>query len=622
MKRPFWFCIVLFSLLLSVTVNGQDLHPNVDNTVYQKAIEDELTIYGGSRYLYDNADGYQRMIQNYAQRRLSNGLSDTERDITNTDDSIYTESTMDISSLSINDQDETTIAISRLNPKIIVVGANDVGAGSSGGMVTSGMPVYSTVDAGKSWKTLRIPRPTSSYAAYGDPIIATGDSGFFYYSYLVAKQDGSKQMNLLVAFSHDGIKWTNGTLVIPDDSIRGAEDKESLWVDNSKSSPHLGRVYITWLHLGGDTFGDDAGARISWSDDRCKTWSTPKHLTDSVVRFSELRTGKNGEVFVSFSVSDYGNQTLQHRLLVSGDGGNSFLTRNLSNFIQYPRRYDHYPSLKGSFGIRAYPYITQDVDLKTNRIHLVYGSRSASLVDSPYAVLYYINSTDLGNTWTNPLALGLSNPQYNALGHDRFCPWISVDQKTGEAYCSYYSSERDPDNILIAAFRTKLSNDLRDFPSPLEDSDFDPTLLIKAQGIPFIGDYQGSDSYDSVYAAAWTEGKGSTDGDVFVYIETPNHPASGVKVVVHSSNIWLSNPSPNPSRGGMISFSYYLPHESIMEIAIYDISGVKLKTLMQAKSESGTYTKEFIIGDLPSGAYILRLSSSEGSIQKNVIVTK
>ena len=621
LKGPqLWVLIFLSMIAISRASYAQGTYPDIGGAAYKAAIEDELTKYGGSRYLYDHADAYQRLVQFHALKKMGYDLTLPETQLQTIPESTLDDTTMDITSKNRGDQNETTIAISRANPQIIVAGANDLP-----NMVSGGMPVYYTTSSGKTWSVTHVQKLSSSYETLGDPAIVAGDSGYFYYAYL-AGSSNQYEDNLVVATSKDGQHWTNGGYIVPQDSISGFEDKENICIDNNPSSPHYGRVYVVWVHFNG-MLADGGAGKISWSDDRCKSWSTPQDFMDSIIMFSEVRVGSGGEVFLSFSLPPDQNEFGHHYFLVSRDGGNSFRRINFSDFSLYPpRASDYRPSLKGDAGFRAYPYIAHDVDLRTNQIHLVYGTWYNDNINLPAAALYYISSTDLGKTWTNPLAVGISNPEFNTLDHDRFCPWVSVNQKTGDAYCMYYSSERDSNNALISSYRAKLTGGMKEFPQPLEQSDFDPILLTKTQGVPFIGDYQGSDTYDSVYAASWTEGRGvGNDGDVFVFIESPHHQpgvTGGVPVVIQSAKIWLSAPSPNPARTELINFSYYLPHEAIAEIALYTEGGVKIKTFAQEKLETGTYSEKYSLAGLPSGAYILRLSTPYGSAEKNVVIMK
>ena len=625
MKHPFRLSLVFTIIIISSGLRAQSMPQEITPGIYKAAIEAELTIYGGSRYLYEHADAYERLIQYRALKRLGCDFALDETGIPEfpEDSPGFTSISKDIYKNS-GDQDETTIAISRNNKQVIVAGANDLP-----GMINNGMPAYYSTNGGESWSTVRVPKvisptPGISYITLGDPSIASGDSGYFYYAYLTGPSDGSNLDNLVIASSKDGKKWINGGLVIPEADMSGFEDKENIWVDNSHSSPHYGRIYLSWVHFN-DLTGQEGGAgMISWSDDRGKTWSSPVNVVDAIVKFSEIRTGKNGEVFLSFSIED-SQESGQHYFFVSTDGGSSFTQNIISDYILYPKNQNYRPSLKGYQGFRVYPYIAHDIDLASNRIHLVYGSWIDKGIGAQEAGLFYVSSIDLGKTWTKPLTLGMSNPAFNSPGFDRFCPWVSVDQKTGITQCFYYSSERDPDNLLISAYRTKLTPDLKDFPTSLEAADFDPTLVTKSNNIPFIGDYTGSDSWDSVYASAWTEVRSSisTDGDVFVFIEKPYSPAgnTGVPMVIRSANLWLAAPSPNPSRSATIRVSYYLPRDAASEIALYSSTGVKIKTLAEEKTGSGTYTTAYSLAGIPSGTYILRLSTQYGSVERNLVIT-
>jgi hypothetical protein len=609
--------------MLVITISGvsfsQDRYPAIGTVTYKAAIEDEFTKFGASRYLYEHADAYQRLVQFHALNKMGYDLMTPQSELQDETETLFNDTTVDVSKKGSSDQEETTIAISRLNPNIIVAGANDVP-----GMISSGMPAYYTTDGGKNWAVARVPKLNSSSETLGDPAIVAGDSGYFYYAYLAAGSS-SNEDNLVVASSKDGRIWKNGGYIVPQDEIAGFEDKENICVDNSPTSPYYGRVYVAWAHFNGFSAAEGGIGKIAWSDDRGKTWSPIVDFIDSLIMFTEIRLGNKGEILLSFSIPDDDRAQGKHFFLVSSDGGKTFQKRVIANFMQYPlRSQDSRPSLKGDYGFRAFPYIAHDIDLKSNLIHLVYGSWYNDTIHTPAASLYYISSHDLGKTWTKPLAVGISNPQFNTLDHDRFSPWVSVNQKTGDAYCSYYSSERDTNNELISAYRTKLTGGLKEYPHPLEDSDFDPTLITKTQGIAFIGDYQGSDSYDSVFASSWTEGKGDNDGDVFVFIQSPNHPAgsTGVPVVIHSSNIWLSAPFPNPVSANDISFSYYLPNDAIAEIALYSIAGEKVKTFVAQRSETGTHSEKYPLEGLNSGTYILRVSTPYGSAERNIVVVK
>ncbi|MFI5264608.1 MAG: hypothetical protein ACHQM6_08845, partial [Candidatus Kapaibacterium sp.] len=212
----------LFICTISDAVHSQSKYPAITPTAYKTAIEAEFTTYGASRYLYDNADAYQRLIQIHALTRLGYDFATAETGSQNAPEGILQDTSLDVSSKGTSDQEETTIAVSRVNSLNIVAGSNDYPA-----MVSSGMPAYYTLDGGKTWSVARMPKLASSSEILGDPAIVASDSGYFYYAYLAAGSN-SNEDNVMVASSKDGRVWKNGAYVIPQGQVGGFEDKENI----------------------------------------------------------------------------------------------------------------------------------------------------------------------------------------------------------------------------------------------------------------------------------------------------------------------------------------------------------------------------------------------------------
>jgi hypothetical protein len=626
MKMKFYSLIIFFLVILIVNAYGQSVEIAPGKTVFKEAMERELAKSFRDRYLYQHADAFERIIQLRALKSLGYDLTRSKEDFSTPQDLIETFDTVADAGKNAADQNETTTAINRKNPKIIIAGAND------SRMYNSGMPSYTSSDEGKSWRTYYVPTPKNSDfpIPLGDPSMVADDSGYFYYVYLSGSTVSSSD-NLMVATSKDGKVWKNGQFIVSSGNTGGFEDKEHITIDRSTTSPYYGRVYVVWMHFEDPSSGEVGGARIAWSDDRGLSWSDVVNITDNgLIEFAEVKTGKNGEVVVTFTIPD-GAGAGSHAIYVSKNGGKNFTGSSFADYTDYPVISDVQRSgLKGDYGFRCLPYIAQDIDLKTNQIHLVYGSYEGGDAIGFAAVLYYVSSMDFGKTWSKPKAVGIADPSHAGLTVDRFCPWVSVNQKTGDAYAVYYSSEDDrEDNILVSAYRTKLSGGMTEYQHFIGDRSFDPTEVAAVSGqAPFLGDYIGSDCYDTVYAAAWTENRlNYNDGDVYVFTSYPKHatgPAKGVEqpLVLNSKNLWLSAPNPNPVSGGFMNFSYYLPRDADLEISLSNSAGITIKTYLSERVETGTYTKEYSVRDIPSGVYTLHLSTSFGSVERKVIIVK
>ncbi|HET9137086.1 MAG TPA: T9SS type A sorting domain-containing protein [Candidatus Kapabacteria bacterium] len=584
-------------------------------------IKHELASNPNKKKLAQVCDSYERRLLLEASAALKIPLSDLAGEpmdeIMEASQPADTGVSLNVSKNPSRCQNETSIAICRTNPAIIIAGANDARTF----LDAKGQPVFVTTNSGKTWATVFIP-VHANYTSAGDPVLVSGPDGKLYYAYLLSAVDGTS--NIIVASSTDGRIWKNGNPVAkdaPPDGIRYIEDKEQMCVDQNPASPHYGRLYLVWIRFEIDETVFEITAqtlRVTFSDDNGKTWSTPTIIAEGACQFSSIHTGKNGELFISFSLQ----LPNEHHLYTSTDGGNSFTPHTVGTFTDYPPNVDGRDALKGDFGFRCFPYTSFDVDQKTNKIYFVYGD----YYSETEAALHYLTSTDLGATWKpeHLIGYGTSSPE---LGdpHDRFCPWVTFNQKTGDALLTYYSSERTDDNLEISAFRTRLNGPVTESPKPLELTDFDPTTMQFVAGqseTAFIGDYIGSDVTDTVYAAAWARSNGSaTDGEVYVYVGMPNHPASAVgPSIVKSDRLRLASVFPNPSTGTDIHFNYYAPEATHASLVLYSTDGKKVATIWNGELIEGSSIETASLKNIAAGAYILSLETSEARDEIKVVV--
>ena len=190
----------------------------------------------------------------------------------------------------------------------------------------------------------------------------------------------------------------------------------------------------------------------------------------------------------------------------------------------------------------------------------------------------------------------------------------------------YYSSEHDPNNILTAAYRMRLTEGMSDYPEQMH-STFDPTVVESSPNqLPFIGDYNGSDAYDSVYVGTWTENRPAfTDGEVYAFVSYPKQGSSnsvGKSSIVHGNSFVLSSAFPNPVKEKKFSVSYYLPQSSQVYFEIYNDVGMKVSPSDKGTLEAGAYSKEFDISGLGDGAYTLRMITSGSSSECRFAITR
>lgn len=92
-----------------------------------------------------------------------------------------------------------------------------------------------------------------------------------------------------------------------------------------------------------------------------------------------------------------------------------------------------------------------------------------------------------------------------------------------------------------------------------------------------------------------------------------------VDVIPDKFELFQNYPNPfNPST----KIRYQLPQAGLVSIKIYDLLGAEVKELVNELKEAGTYEVEFASENLPSAAYIYRLTTEGFSETKKMILLK
>ncbi len=78
---------------------------------------------------------------------------------------------------------------------------------------------------------------------------------------------------------------------------------------------------------------------------------------------------------------------------------------------------------------------------------------------------------------------------------------------------------------------------------------------------------------------------------------------------------------PNPSTGGA-TVSFDLPRASRVQLAVYDVGGRLVRTLLDKSMHAGRQAARWDAGTTPSGVYILRLRADGQSIERKVVIEK
>jgi hypothetical protein len=432
-------------------------------------------------------------------------------------------------------QNETAVAYNVINPKVAVAAANDY--------VSGGVVVMRTSDSGRHWASTRISPQfagTRDFCSGGDPGVAYSrrDRAFYISQLCFFRALPFSEVQVYKSVDN-GQTWTPGrqaALAASNfDYATGAvdvsifNDKELIAVDNTPSSPHYGRIYVTYtkFHIQPNGFSDYCPLQLSYTDTipttnpALSTWSHTAIQPDnpggdgtgsSANQFSDPVVEKNGTLDVGF-VSENCNDSFDPHLLFqrSTDGGQTFLPSAVQ--IDKPGQYADFQDAANDdtlppTAFRAPNTPSLAYSPRTNRLLFVYQNNINRPISQ--ADISYQTSSDGGLHWSNSRFLSTASGQ--PARNDQFFPWAAADQ-AGRFYVIWFDRRRDPANVRINTWQAVSRNDAASFTSAkISTRDWDPNQGFFTSGA-FIGDYNGlAASTDAVYAV-WTDGRNSAIGE-------------------------------------------------------------------------------------------------------------
>ena len=447
-------------------------------------------------------------------------------------------------------QNETAVAYNVTHPDIAVAAANDY--------VSGGVVVMRTSDGGRKWLSTRISPQfggTRDFCSGGDPGVAySRKESAFYISQLCFFRALPYSEVQVYKSVDNGQTWTPGrqaaraatnydyALRAVDESI--FNDKELITVDNTPSSPHYGRIYVTYtkFHLQPDGFSDYCPIQLSYTDaipttnPVLSTWSHTAIQPDqpggngtgsSANQFSDPVVENNGTLDVGF-VSENCNDSVDPHLLFqkSTNGGQTFLPVAVQ--IDKSGQYADFMDGAGSdtlppTSFRAPNTTSLAYSATTGTLLYVYQNninRATSKAD-----ISYQTSTNGGLTWSDSKFLS-TDSSGNPAANDQFFPWAAADE-SGRFYVIWFDRRLDPANRRINTWQAVSQNDTSSFSSSsISSQDWNPDDGFFTSGA-FIGDYNGLAASTGVVYAVWTDGRASAraetglgETDIFTILQT------------------------------------------------------------------------------------------------------
>jgi hypothetical protein len=441
-------------------------------------------------------------------------------------------------------QDEPSIAESLDDPMNAVAASNDyTGDGFWIGYSTNG---------GQTWKSQwKDPKFSSDGGRCfaSDPSVAYSLRDHAFYLSTLCYFATTPASEVQVWKSVDGgATWSSSlkpALVVTNHASDGSidasvfYDKELMAVDNTASSSHFGRIYVTYtkFHMTGGSYArsDYCPVQAAYTDaiptgnPAASVWGhTPivqdapgaKGVGASANQFSTPVVDDRGGLDVGF-VSEDCNTSIDRAIFFarSTNGGGSFgpIVRvdQPGWFADNPNANDNLP---GKGDVRFPNTLSLAFDATRHRLALIYQNNVHRTVSG--ADISLQTSDDWGGAWSAPRTISVT-PSGKAAPRDQFFPAIGVDA-SGRWFAIWQDTRLDPANHLISTFQGESTDGGLTWTNRLiSTASFDARKSFFSCGC-FIGDYNQIAVSDEVVLPAWTDGR-----------DSPPKPAA-------DSNVWTN----------------------------------------------------------------------------------
>ncbi len=444
------------------------------------------------------------------------------------------------------------VVINPTNPKnVVVVSRND-------------QPDYFchvnySFDGGATWAASTGTGPT-----FPDPPIPAGKSGGTCWSpgvafdasgnvYVVAQDrpsGGGSPQTVIVWKSTNGGMTFGAPVTIPASTTSGFSVQSDIAVDTNPSSPHFGRIYVSWHEFPNN---QNIYVQLVHSDDGGSTWSAATNqklpgLTGVTESLAELAVAPDGTVYdlfkggspfgsggtncagIGFGTIPPGGTDCPIMILRSSDGGVSFDGNPVTVGVA------HYAD--DAVGEEPSIVVTPSGTILVATTALP-SPPAAGCTASLQAVVY--RSTDRGQTWSAPQQL---NDASCSSGDSHRDPRLSV-APNGRIDAAFYDNRFDPSHNRFDVEYTNSTDDGLTFGpnTRVSDTSFDGMFLFT----PLAAGFQTRD-YDTVTGLVSTN-----TGVIAAWGDTRNNPLNSSDVF--SARIGLVAPQQVPANVSAPSIS-------------------------------------------------------------------
>jgi hypothetical protein len=403
---------------------------------------------------------------------------------------------------------EPSVAQSKANPSFMVVAAQEYQDNS--GCADSHAWAFTSHDAGQHWQATLLPglqQPASGDVAVTfDPVRQV-----FVYSFLEFSRTNAAVGRVGVETSVDGLTWGQDT-TLASDSATIVLDKDAITVDQNPTSPHFGRVVVTWTEFAPtglssfvDAFSDSGGSSWTGASDMI-------NITNECGNGTSPAFDAHGNVMTAWWSCDASPDQLKEEL--STDGGASWGQPNdtvitsindigtnsacLLNAGGTAFRCNSFPSLAGDpnpndEGGTAFVVVWADEDT------LAQGRGKFTLNDgSSWSGFFHVDFADSGDKFF-PAAAFAANGRLN-IGYSNRNVSATSSNRNGTSYNEWVTEAGSLASLVADSFIT-----------------FNVAAAASNPGtLGFIGDYSSTSSLDNNFDTfpAFADQRGSSNNHV------------------------------------------------------------------------------------------------------------